>query len=227
MSKEEKHITGDENLEAIQNSLGKTEQFIEDNQKSISVIIGVIVLIVVSYFAYQKFYVAPQEKKAQEEVFMAQNYFAQDSFQLALNGDGFNEGFTYIADEYGMTSVGNTANVYAGICYLKLEQYDEAIKYLENFDIDDDIISTMALGAIGDAYVQKDDLDKAVKYFTKASENNKNDFTTPLFLKKLGLVYEKKGQKEEAKEAYETIKKEYPKSNEARKIDEFIARLAF
>jgi TolA-binding protein len=225
MAKETKHSTGDENLEAIQSSLGRTEQFIEENQKSVSIIVGAIIFIVVGYFAFQKFYVAPLEEEAQSQIFMAQNYFAQDSFQLALDGDGFNEGFLDIADNYDMTNTGALANYYAGISYLHLGQFDEAIDYLKGFDANDEMITTMALGAIGDAYVEKDDIDEAISYFKNASERRTNKFLTPVFLMKLGLAYENNEQKDKALEAYEKIKKEYPRSTEARKIDKYIERV--
>ena len=225
MAKETKHSTGDENLEAIQSSLGRTEQFIEENQKSVSIIVGAIIFIVVGYFAFQKFYVAPLEEEAQSQIFMAQNYFAQDSFKLALEGDGFNEGFLTIADDYDMTNTGALANYYAGISYLHLGQFDEAIDYLKDFDANDEMITTMALGAIGDAYIEKDDIDEAISYYKNASERRTNMFITPVFLMKLGLAYENDNQKDKALEAYETIKKEYPRSTEARKIDKYIERV--
>ncbi len=217
--------TGDENLEVIQNTLGRTEQFIEENQKSVSIIIGAIIFIIVGYFAFQNFYVKPLEKEAQQQMFMAQNYFAQDSFNLALNGDNFNDGFLTVADDYGMTNTGGLANYYAGISYLRLGQYDDAIEYLKKFDAGDDLVSTMAIGAIGDAFVEKDMLDDAVSYYRKASERKTNDFITPIFLMKLGLVYEKQGEKEDALTTYEKIKKEYVKSHEARIIDKYIERM--
>ncbi|MBN2668105.1 MAG: tetratricopeptide repeat protein [Bacteroidales bacterium] len=228
MAKTSNHSTGDDNLVAIQSSLSKTEHFIEENQKSISIIIAAIVFIVVGYLAYQKFYVAPQEEEAQSKIFLAQNYFAMDSFKLALKGDGnFVDGFEDIADDYGMTNVGSLANYYAGLCYLQLGDYDSAIDYLKKFDANDEMITTMALGAIGDAYVQKDDVEEAVSYFKKAIERKPNEFSTPLYLFKLGLAYENLGKKDDAREAYEKIKTEYPKSNEARKIDKYLARLNF
>jgi tetratricopeptide (TPR) repeat protein len=219
--------TGDENLEAIQSSLGRTEQFIEENQKSISIIIGAIIFIVVGYLAYQKFYIAPLEEEAQQEIFLAQADFAKDSFELALNGvEGYYEGFEYIADEYSMTNVGAIANFYAGVSHLRLGNYDEAIDYLKSFDAKDEIISTMAIGAIGDAYVEKNDVEEAVSYFKKASERHPNEFVTPVYLFKLGLAYEKLGKKEDAKAAYTKIKEDYSKSNEARNIDKYITRVA-
>jgi uncharacterized membrane protein len=127
MAAKKKSSQAEDNLELIENSLGKTEQYIEENQKSITIIIAAIVLIVGGYLAYQKFYIAPKEQEAQKEVFMAQNYFAQDSFRLALNGDGFNDGFLNIADQYSMTKVGNLCNYYIGISYLRLGKFDDAI----------------------------------------------------------------------------------------------------
>jgi tetratricopeptide (TPR) repeat protein len=212
-------------LEAIQNTLGRTEQFIEENQKSVSIIIGAIIFIIVGYFAYQNFYVKPLEEEAQQQIFMAQNYFAQDSFKLALNGDSFNDGFLDVADNYGMTNTGSLANYYAGISYLHLGQYDDAIEYLKKFDAGDELVTTMAIGAIGDAYVEKDEFDEAISYYKKATERKTNDFITPVFLIKLGLTYEKLGNKEDALSAYEKIKTEYVKSNEARKIDKYIERV--
>jgi len=225
MAKNTNHSTGDDNLEAIQSTLSRSEQFIEENQKSVSIIIGAIIFIVVGYFAFQKFYIAPLEEEAQSQMFMAQNYFEQDSFKLALEGDGFNEGFLTIADDYDMTNTGALANYYAGISYLHLGELDEAIDYLKNFDADDELVTTMALGAIGGAYVDKGDLDNAVSYYSKASKRKTNEFVTPVFLMKLALVHEELKQNDKALEAYMTIKTEYPKSTEARKIDKYIERV--
>ncbi len=222
-----KHSTGDENLEAIQSTLSKSEQFLEENQKSIVIILSAIVLIVVGYMAYQKFYVEPMEDEAQSEMFMAQYYFSQDSFKLALDGDGFSEGFISIADNYGVTKAGALANCYAGISYLKLGDFDKAIDYLEDFDADDELVTTMAIGAIGDAYVEKGDIGKAVSYFKKAADRRDNDLLSPVFLFKLGLAYENLGQKEDAKNAFQTIKEDYPRSTEARNIDKYITRLEY
>ena len=225
MATKKKNAKKEDNLELIENSLSRTEQYIEENQKSISIIIAAIVLIVGGYLAYQKFYIAPKEQEAQKEVFMAQNYFAEDSFRLALNGDGFNDGFLNIADEYSMTKVGNLCNYYIGISYLRLGQYDDAIEYLDKFDGNDMLVTTMAIGAIGDAYVEKDDLESAISYYKKAAERRTNDFTSPLFLMKLGLTYEKLGNKEEALKTYEKIKTDFVKSNEAKRIQKYIERV--
>ena len=77
-------------------------------------------------------------------MYKAQNYFAVDSFQVALDGDNKDVmGFKEIASEYGITASGNLATAYAGICYYKLGQYEKAIKYLTQYDAGDDLFQNI------------------------------------------------------------------------------------
>lgn len=219
----DKELKGDKNIHAVEEALSKTESFIEKNQKIIMYVVAGIVVIVGGYMGFKKFYVAPREKEAQAQMFNAEKYFEKDSLKFALNGDGNNSGFLDIIDEYGMTQSADLAHYYAGMCYLKLGQYQEAIDQLESFDGDDQIVSSMALGAIGDAHMELGDNDKALECYLKAADNNNNLFTTPLFLMKAGLTYEVMGNYEEAKKLYERIQKEYYKSFESREIEKYIA----
>ncbi len=219
-----KKDTRDENLEVVQDALSKTEQYIEDNQKSLMIIVGAIIAIAVLYLAYTKLYVGPKEKTALAASFMAEQYFDVDSFRLALYGDGGSaEGFITIAEDYGMTRTGNLANYYAGICFLKMGEFDNSIEYLKSFDADDEVISAMALGALGDAFSEKGENDQALAYYLKAG-NSDNDFVTPMYLMKAGLVHETLGNYAKALEVYERIKKDYKQSNEGRSIDKYIQR---
>ncbi|HOT89471.1 MAG TPA: tetratricopeptide repeat protein [Bacteroidales bacterium] len=223
MSKE-KNLKGDKNIGAVEEVLSKSEHFIEKNQKTIMYVIGAIILVVGGYMAYNKFYMGPKEKTAQSEIFWAENYFGKDSVKLALNGDGTHSGFLDIIDSYGMTKSGNLAKYYAGLCYLKLGQFEEAIDNLKKFDSDDQFVNAMALGAIGDSYMELNDTDNALKYYLKAANNGDNAFTSPLFLMKAGSTYELSGNYTEAVKLYERIQKEYHKSYESREIEKYIAR---
>jgi tetratricopeptide (TPR) repeat protein len=212
-------------IESVENALSKTEQYIEENQKSLTIIVIAIAVIVGGYLGYKKLYLAPTEIEAQKQMFVAEQYFEKDSFNLALQGDGSNLGFLDIIDNYGITKSANLAHYYAGISYLHLGQYDNAIEYLKKFDVNDKLISSVALGAIGDAYVQLGNLDEGTDFYIKAADNNKNDFTSAIYLMKAGLVYEKQGNYNKALEVYQKIKKDYPQSDEARDIGKYITEV--
>lgn len=209
---------------AVEEALSKTERFIERNQKTLTIIIGAIIVVVLVFFAFKRFYMAPREQEAKEQMFMAERYFDSDSLNLALNGDGMYPGFLDIIDDYGMTRGANLSKYYAGICYLKMGNYEEAIDKLKSFKARDHIMGPMAKGAIGDAYMELSQTVKAAGYYVEAAEMKKNEFTTPLFLFKAGWAYEAAKDYTKAISIYERIKKEYPASNEAREIDKYIAR---
>jgi tetratricopeptide (TPR) repeat protein len=214
----------DKQFAQIEETLTKTEQYIEDNQKSLTVIVGAIVAIVAIYLGFTNFYLEPLEQEAHADMYMAEIYFEKDSFNLALNGDGQYLGFLDIADEYSLTNTGNLANYYAGLCYLHTAQFEDAIEYLSDFSSDDIILSTLALGCIGDAYLELEDNSRALKYYEKAADNASNDFTTPRYLMKQAIVLEMDEEYEDALEMYNQIKEDYSKSQIAQDIDKYIVR---
>lgn len=224
MAKNKKQEVND-TVETIDNALSRTEQFIEQNQKSLTVIVAAILAIVAIYFGYKRLYLAPKENEARSQIFQAQYYFEQDSFRLALNGNENDLGFLQIANKYGMTKTGNLANYYVGICYREMGEYQKAIDYLKKFDAGDQMVTPIAYGAIGDCYVELSQLKEAAKFYLKAAKYVKNEFTSPIFFKKAGMVYEELNQYDKALDLYKTILNEYPKSIEARDIEKDIARL--
>jgi tetratricopeptide (TPR) repeat protein len=224
MTKDKKD-TAENSVESLENALTRTERYIENNQKSLTIIVLAIIIVVGGYLGYKKLYLAPMEEKAQSQIFAAEQYFERDSFKLALNGDGNYLGLLDIIEKYSPTKTAKLAYYYAGISYRGLGKYQEAISYLKKFDAGDLIVSTLALGAIGDCYVELNNLTEGVKYYEKAAKYNDNDFSTPLFLKKSGVVYEALKNYDKALKAFETIKEKFPKSTEARDIEKEIARV--
>jgi len=209
----------------IEETLSKTEQFIEENQKSLMTIIGAIVGIVALFSVYQNFYIEPMEKEAQAEMYMAELYFQKDSFNLALNGDGQYLGFLDIADDYSSTNVGQLANYYAGLSYLHTADYDNAIEYLGDFSSDDIILSSLALGCIGDAYMELGDTDAALDAYADAVNNSANDFTAPRYMMKQAMIYTSNGDNNKALDLFKAIQSDYKTSREANGIEKYIARV--
>jgi len=225
VKKKHEEVSGDQRLENIGETLSNTEQFIFKNQKVIGIIVTIIIIAILGFFGYNKYYLEPKTSEAAEQMFNAQQYFEADSLDKALYGDGNSLGFIDISNEYGMTKPGNLANYYAGISFLKKGEYEEAIDYLKDFSANDHLISPMATGAIGDAYLELGEKDRAAAYYIEAANMDDNGFTSPLFLFRAGQVYELLEDYDEALAAYTKIKTKYFSSNEGRSIDKSISRI--
>ena len=182
----------------VEKTLTNSEQFIEKNQKLIIKIVGVVVVLLALFFVYRNYIQEPKIKEAQNQIYFAQRYFDADSFRIALNGDGNVLGFLDIADKYSSTPSGNLANLYSGICFLRLGEFQNAINSLEKFSSDDYLLSNMAKANMGDAYMELKDFKKAAAMYKAASEENANDLTTPYYLFKQGLALMQASQNAEA-----------------------------
>jgi len=224
MAKKHTEVEKDEAVVDVELVYSKAEEFIHKNQIQILAGIGAIVFIILGYYSYNRFYLGPLETEAQGQMFVAEQYFQKDSFDIALNGDATYLGFLDIADEYGSTNAGNLAEYYAGICYLRLGQYEEALTHLDKFDSDDLILSAIALGASGDAHMELGDAEKALAFYEKASKKSDNEFTTPVYLMKAGLASEKAGSFDKAVTYYSEIKENFATSIEGRNAEKYLAR---
>ena len=220
MSKKEQ----EEVIVDVEEVYSKTEKYIEENKNSLSIIIGAVLVVVAGYFGYKYMYVQPLEEEAQEQIWKAEQYFEQDSFRLALNGDGNYFGFLQIADNYSVTKTGNLANYYAGICYLRLGNYNNAIEYLKNFDSNDALIAPIASGAIGDAYMELGNAQEAIDFYLKAANQSKNKFTSPIYYMKAALAYETLNDYKNSADIYEILIKEFSDTKEGRMAVKYLAR---
>ena len=202
----------------------KVETLYVNYKKQINMAVIAAVLIVAGYISFNKFYIEPKEKEASAAIFTAQNWFEKDSFDLALNGQGDALGFIAVADEYSLTKVGNLAHYYAGVCYMRKGEFQNAVDQLDNFSTKNELVGPLAVGLKGDACVELKEVDKGAKLYMKAAGMSKNKLTAPIFLKKAGLAYEELKEYKDAISAYEKIKSDYSDAQEAQDIDKFIAR---
>lgn len=226
--------TVEETRKSIDPNLVGVQLFYEKNKQVVNYIGGGLLLLIAAFSFFKFYYLPEQESEASNEMFWAENYFEKDSFNLALKGgfmvmsaDGQKQvkGFEQIADEYSLTKSGSLANYYAGICYLRTGKFEQAIEFLKKYDGNDDMVSSIAIGATGDAYMEMDQTDEAIKYYLKASANSNNNFTTPYYLKKAGFAYELKSNFKEALSIYERIQKEFPNTTEGKEIEKDIAKV--
>ncbi len=220
-----KHYKEEDGLQAVEQTLNKTELFIQENQKTLTFVVIVILLVVAAYLGYQRYIQLPNEREAQAQMFMAERYFEIDSFNLALNGDGNYLGFNQIMDNYSGTRSANLAKYYTGVSYLRMGKYQQAIDFLSKYDSEDEMVNPISKGDIGDANMELGNKEEAVKYYMKAVDASSNNFTAPIYLMKAGKVLESLNKNEEALKLYTRIDKEYHKSTEARSIEKYITRV--
>jgi len=204
----------------VRNSLKST---VEKYQNVIlGVVLGLVVLVG-GYILYQNVIMAPKEKNAAEAMFQAQFQFERDSFARALaNPSGGYEGFLDIIDNYSGTDAANGAHYYSAVSYLHLNEFDEALFHINKFDAEGTVTKIMKQGVLGDIQTEKSEWAKAIKAYQKATSYD-NKLLTPYYLNKLALLLDKEGNKEEAKKAFEKIKKEYPDSEEAKAATKYLA----
>lgn len=222
MSKKEKTTPVNEIDETIVASAG----FVERNLKTLAVTLGGVLAVVIIALLANQFYIQPKNLEAADNIAAAEQLFLSGDYEKALNGDGTSAGFIQIIDQYGSTPSGNLARLYAGLCYAHTDKAEEAVKYLEDFDLCDDVmVSNAALAALGNCYAQLGENEKAASTLLKAAERADNNTLSPLFYLQAGQIYESLGKKDEAQNCYETIKNEYPQSMQSQDIDKYIERL--
>ena len=207
-------------------TVSQSEAFFLKYKKAVIAAVVALVVIIAGIVLYTTYVSGPAEQKASTAIAKGQDYFAASDYQKALNGDSASfKGFVALAKEYSSTKAGNLANLYAGLCYAKLDKWQEAADYLEKFDGSDDaMISPAAVGALGNAYAHLNQLDKAVSNLKKAAEMADNNALSPTFLIQAGEILESQNKKAEALKLYEQVKEKYFNSMAYQTIDEYIER---
>ena len=231
--------TTEEIFENLDDTANKVEEWAASNQKKIFMVVGAIALCALLYMGYTKFVQEPKEADAANAAYVAQDYFAkavnatgttQDSlFNLALNGVNGKVGLVSIAENYSGTKAGNLANYAAGMAYLNMNDYKNAVSYLDNFSSEDEVFGASAKGAIGDAYMQLSTaenplLEDALSAYEKALAATTNTYTTPKFLYKAAVVALDLGKNDVAAKYLTQIKNNYASSLEAAKVDALLGK---
>jgi predicted negative regulator of RcsB-dependent stress response len=197
----------------------KTEAFFEKYQKAIIGGVVAVIVIIVGVILFNNYYLQPRADKASTELAKSQELFDQQQYDKALVG------FQQVAADYSSTDAGNLAQLYIGICQANLGKWQEAVNALEQFSgKGDQMISPAAEGALGNAYANLNQLDKAVEHLKKAAKMADNNSLSPTFLIQAGEILESQGKKDEALKLYQEVKEKYFQSMQYQSIDKYIER---
>lgn len=205
---------------------GRPEQFWQKNGKIVVIAIAVVMVLIAGYLLYESQIKAPAELKAADAMWKAEDYYRKDSARLALNGDGPNAGFLKIMSKHSGTKAANLAKFYAGSCYIKLGDFNNAIKYLKDFKTDDQLVMVRATGLLGDAYSETGKKNEAADEYKKAGTLFPDDhFNSSEYLFRAGLIYQDLGKNKEAIDAFKLIRDKYRATERGTEIDKYLARL--
>lgn len=201
--------------------------FLIKHNKAIIYISTALIVIAAAFYIYKKWIVEPKENKAAEAIFKAEQYFREDSLKLALNGRfGEFAGFKDIIKKYSGTSAANNAKLYAGICYLQLGDFSNAVKQLEDFSTNAQQVQALAYAKLADAYSEIHKKDKAVSLYKKAANHfEKDEYNASEYLFRAAQLLEVMSRDKEAIELYREIKTKYPKTEKGFQVDKYLARL--
>ena len=213
---------------AVVEAVGKTEKFFQENGKKVIIAVAIIVAVAVAGYLYKSLVVDAKAEKAAELIIDAQDRFGVENpdFALALNGDENGVGFLDVVEQYGSTTTGNIAKHYAGICYLRLGDLENAEKYLSMYkavkELPGELVNAQNYGLRGDIAVEKGEYEAAVALYKKAVAASANLYTAPLYLYKQVLAYAALGNKEAAAKCLEALKASYATSTEAREAEKVL-----
>ncbi|MDR2955693.1 MAG: hypothetical protein LBV43_11480 [Prevotella sp.] len=221
--KKQAELREEKDWEKIDAAVHESEHFIEKYQKQLLIGIGVVVLIVCGYLAYQQFYLEPKNEEAQAALFKGEQYYRMGQDSLAIFGDAAGYvGFESIIDQYGSTKTGKLAKLYAGIGYANMGNYEKALDYLKSYNSGDKILSQLVNGTIGDCLDNTGKSDEAVSYYIKAAKGVDNISQSPILYKKAGLIYRAQGKYDKVIETFTTIKNQYVQSPLAGEAERYI-----
>lgn len=216
----------EETIVDVQEVYTKTEVFIDKNRKALTGILIAVAVIVAGYFAYTRLYKLPKEKSAAEVMWKAEEYFAMDSLDLAMYGDDLDPGFEEIAEEYSGTNTALRAHFYMGTIFRDRGEFEVAMDHFDQASkLDDEAISTLAIGNLGDMNAELGNMEKAVNYFEKAAKNSDNEFSRPMYLMKAARVHMELGDDEKAKKHFATITEDYPDAQEFKSAKKYLASM--
>ena len=205
------------------NVITRSEEFIQKNQKTLIIIVVAILVVILAIFGLRKWVFQPREVRAAEEMFAAEQWFAQGDFDKALNGDETFRGFLSVADSYSGTKSGKLARYYIGAINLQQGNYDEAIHWLKKYNGKDTFTRPLAKMMLGDAYIEQGNTREAANSYLKAAALSDNYLTAPTALYKAGMAYLMLEDYAKALDCFKQVKQNYPESTEWTEIDKYIA----
>ena len=209
------------------------QKFNENKSFRISTItIGAIAILVIGFLSYRQWMWKPDNEKSKETYFVALNAVANEGKNAVVDTSKAGSKTDPIkklqksVKKYDGKIGGEVSKYLLASQYMRKGKYKEALVLLQNVSVEDTYVSIEVIGLQGDCQSELKNYEKAYALYQEAAAKNENNFTSPMFLFKAGLVAEKLKKYDEAVTHYEKIATIYPKSFYAKEknLEAYIAR---
>lgn len=201
-------------------------KFYEENQSKILMGLGAVAVLIIAVVFFSNKAIE-DNKNAAASLTLVLEKFNNKEYQEAIDGvPGTNViGFKAIAENYGGTEQGEIAKIFLADCYSYLGNYDEALKYYDDYSGNNNLYKATAYAGEAACYEAKGDNEKAAGLFEKAAAVYENNMQNSNYLLRAGINYMKAGDSGAAKELFETIKKDYATTAAARDVVRYSVKL--
>ncbi len=202
----------------------KLKTFFEDNQKTIMIVAGsIVVVILLAIYLVNR----SKEREVESTTLLGKviGLYEQGQYQQAIDGVPARniKGLKYIAEEFGSTESGEAAKILLANAYFNLGKIDDALKYYEDYAGDNKLFKMTSFAGLAACYESKGDKVQAAEYYLKAAKVADSEIYTPEYLLYSARLFAEIGQKDKSKKLIEQIKKEFPNSSQARDYERFVA----
>lgn len=208
-------------------TFSKAQSFYDKNKNAVIGAAIALVIIIggsVGYF----YYTEAQEAEAQELMGQASQAYLQGNYEKALTGSDadFTVGFEQIINNYGMTDAANLARYYAAVSSFKLGKYQQALQYIENYEVPEGIMGVGPLSFQAVIHTELGNHVQAAELYVKAAEWDVNDSTTPYNYLEAANAFHDSGNTEKAKQYAQKIVDEYDNSDQVTDAQRLLGTLA-
>ncbi|MCS7014375.1 MAG: hypothetical protein RMI34_00390 [Chloroherpetonaceae bacterium] len=202
-------------------------QLVAFYEKNTSLVVGIgagVVLLVAGllFWNYRK---AQLEVEATAKLAKVAQVYKDGNLEAAILGDSTQMGLQKFVETYSGTASGEIAKFYLANALYQRNSIDSALALYKNISSRSEVLAAAALAGEAACYEQKQQYKQAGELYRKAAAAAQNQAFEAFYLMDAGRAFELAGEKKEALEIFEYVRKQFPLSTHSRDAEKAIARL--
>ncbi len=204
----------------------KAYNFFVENQVRILIGVGVVALIVVAAVLYGNKR-ASDGKIASTMLAQITPVYQSGQFKQAIEGmkETNVAGLKEIVEKYGGTEAGESAKIFLANAYYFTGNYDAALEEYEDYGGSIELFKATAKAGEAAYYEMKKEYEKAAELYKDAAKITSTNPANADYLLRAGINFMQVGNKEEAKNLFDTIIKDYKTSPAMQEVEKYLVQV--